>query len=264
MIVDCITFNGEFDLLELRLNILDRWVDQFIICEAQTTFSGNPKPLYFDTYKERYHTFLPKIKYYVIPEDYTVDETRKAQESPNTQGALHWQREFLQKESIKDALLHLDTEDIVYIGDCDEIWDTKFDGCEGVNKLKLKVYSYYLDNRSTEDFHGTIVAKYKDIRDECLNHLRSTNHVKTEDCFGWHFTNMGGYYEVKRKLEDSYTHETYAHPSIMNNLEYNVSNRKDFLGRHIDFYISEQEWPQYLKDNREEYQHLLYGSITEL
>ena len=43
MIYDCFIFNNEVELLELRLNILDPYVDKFVLTEGDTTFSGLPK-----------------------------------------------------------------------------------------------------------------------------------------------------------------------------------------------------------------------------
>lgn len=261
MIVDVFTFNGEVDLLELRLNMLDPYVDQFIIVEAPTTFSGLMKPLYFEKYQDRFEKFWDKIIYHIIDEQYTGDEIREAEESPNTIGAKHWVHEFLIKESIKKALIHLDDNDIVIIGDVDEIPDirllsqTKFKTYPV--KLKLKVYSYYLNNRSDEEFWGPILAPYKDIKGKCLNHLRNNSVERNTTVeYGWHFTSIGGYEEVLRKLTDSYTHETYASPWVIDNLEYNIAERKDFLGRNFTYTLSEEEWPQYLKDNKNKYLHL--------
>lgn len=258
MVVDVFTFNGEYDLLEIRLNILGDYVDQFIIVEAPTTFSGKQKPLYYELQKERYKQWHNKIKYFVIDENYTEEEIKQAEESPNTIGASHWRREFLQKESIKKALTHLQDDDIVFIGDVDEIW---MPGCSYVGepqKLKLDVYSYYLNNHSSEDFWGTILAKYKDIKDVCLNHLR-TNAIKSISLFGWHFTSMGGLEEVRRKLSDSYTEESYWNKEVQDNLE-ERHGKKDFLGRNFTYTIDESDWHQYLKDNREKYIHLCANS----
>jgi len=47
MIVDCFTYAGEADLLEIRFNILDEFVDRFVIAESPLCFSGLPKPLSF-------------------------------------------------------------------------------------------------------------------------------------------------------------------------------------------------------------------------
>lgn len=47
-IFDCFTFNGEHELLWLRLRALQGVVDYVVIAEATRTFTGKPKPLRFD------------------------------------------------------------------------------------------------------------------------------------------------------------------------------------------------------------------------
>lgn len=145
MIISAFTYNGEKDILDIHLNVLKNYVDQFIICEAPTTFSGKPKPLYFKEVEHLYTDF--PIKYYVIDEN-DPELWEMARNSPNTQGAEHWKREFVHKESIKKALTHLQDDDVVFIGDVDEIWDTDIiaDGkvyLQLPSKLKLKVFTYY-------------------------------------------------------------------------------------------------------------------------
>lgn len=246
-VIDCITFNGEHDLFEIRYSILKDYVDQFIVCEARTTFSGKPKELTFDVKK------YPDVKYFIIPENYTEDEKRLAEESPNTIGAEHWKREFLQKESIKKALTHLDNDDIVYISDCDEIYEPII--AYQPTKLRHKVYTYYLNNRSSEDFWGTLVCRYEYIKENCLNHLRSTNHYKSLIEYGWHFTSLKD--GLRQKLLDSYTEESYATPEVMARLDKNIENSKDFLGRDFKYRLDESDWPAYLKQNRHKYKHLI-------
>ena len=46
-IFDCFIFNHEVELLEIRLNILNDYVDKFIITEGDMTFSGLPKESHF-------------------------------------------------------------------------------------------------------------------------------------------------------------------------------------------------------------------------
>jgi beta-1,4-mannosyl-glycoprotein beta-1,4-N-acetylglucosaminyltransferase len=262
-IIDVVTFNGEMDLLEIRLNVLNEYVDQFIIVEAPTTFSGKPKPLYFEIFLKGVQEgiynitaeMLEKIKYYVINENYTKKEIKQAKESPNTQGAEHWKHEFLQKESIKKALTHLDDNDLVFIGDMDEIWDKNALDIDRHQKLALRVYSYYLNNRSSEMFWGTLMTYYGNIKNECLNHAR-TNASCTSNFYGWHFTSMGGYEQVKRKLEDSYTEESYASPDVMNSLETNIEEKKDFLGRPFSYTLDETDLPSYIISNKQRYEHL--------
>src|SRR3990167_762313 len=243
MIVDVITFNGESELFEIRYNVLKDFVDEFRVIEFDKTFSGKPKESAFNQH-------YAKVKHYIHSEDI-------------------WgkYKELAQKESVKDALGGIKDEDIVFIGDCDEIWDTRC--LKSLNelcnlgipvKLKLRVYSYYLNNLSNEQFWGTIIAKYKDIKDECLNHARSFNCFKSSDYFGWHFTSMGGHENVKKKLTDSYTNESYATSQVLNNLESNINRNSDFLGREFTYKTDESEWPQELKENKEKYKHLLKAS----
>ena len=253
MVIDCITFNGESELFEIRYNILRDFVDEFRVIEFDKTFSGKPKsPLFAQNW--------PKVKSYFITEDVWSKYEELAKSSPNSnygQGAEHWIREFCQKESIKDCLTDLKDNDKVFIGDCDEIWMPESLGLlKEPAKLKLKVYSYFLNNCSTEEFWGTIVAQYKDIKDECLNHLR-TNLPKTTYDMGWHFTSMGGHENVKKKLTDSYTSDSYANDQVLNNLEHNIKESKDFLGRNFEYKISEESWPKYLKENKDKYKNLL-------
>lgn len=262
MIVDLTTFNGEYDLFDLRYNILKDHVDEFIVCEFPTTFSGKEKPRYTNTeMADKY----PKATFkYRINDIYPEEDIELAETSSNTMGAAHWKHEFLQKENIKYAIDHLNDDDIVFIGDVDEIWEygrmftSEYAGLppDLVMKLRLKVYTYWLNNRSSEDFYGPIVTRYKNIKNSCLNHLRSTEHSKNSSYHGWHFTSMGGAGALTKKLTDSYTQESYATPQVLENVAYNIENQKDFLGRDFTYKLDESEWPDFLKRNRSKYEHL--------
>lgn len=263
-IYDIFTYNGEADILEIRLNILKDGVDQFIIVEAPTTFSGLKKPLYFQEQKERFRHFLGKIKYFVI-DDYPNDKEllKLADSSSNVpkNGPEHWRREFYQKESIKKALTHLQDEDICFIGDVDEIWNpevlidyTKDD----IFKLKQQVYAYYLNYKSNEPWAGTLVTKYKNIKKSCLNHLRTKGKTKYFyiENGGWHFTSMGGIDEVRRKLNDSYTKDSYNTNEVQEKLEERFG-KKDYIGRSkFKFSTDEKDLPRYILDNKGKYRKL--------
>src|SRR5581483_10986722 len=144
-IIDTFLYNGERDVLKLHFEILNPYVDRFIICEAKTTFSGFKKPLYFSEHVNSFKKFWNKIDYYIINERYSFKEIELAETSPNTKGAHHWKNEFLQKESILKALKKYNVRDdyIVYIGDTDEVWEPY--GGELPAKLKLRVYAYNLN-----------------------------------------------------------------------------------------------------------------------
>lgn len=74
MVYDCIPFFNELDILNLRLHILDPYVDRFIIEESTRTFSGEPKELCFEKNREMFREFLPKIDYVVVADDVMMEE----------------------------------------------------------------------------------------------------------------------------------------------------------------------------------------------
>ena len=66
-------FFDEEMLLDLRLNIMNKHVDKFVITEATYMHSGKPKKLIFDINK--FSKFKDKIIYYVVDKVPTNIET---------------------------------------------------------------------------------------------------------------------------------------------------------------------------------------------
>ncbi len=272
---DVFTFFNEFDLLEMRLNILDPYVDYFIIVESTETFSGLSKPLYYAENKDRFKQWHHKIIHHVI-DDTPIDRADLEKRfHPNTdilerqiiedaltsdnvpENQIHWLKEFYQKENIKKALNGLRDNDICFVGDVDEIWnpDVLIDYRRNdIFKLKQKVYAYYLNNRSSEPWAGTLITKYINIKRNCLNHLRTkskTRYTYINDG-GWHFTNQGGANQIRKKLE-SYGHQEFNNNTIKSQIEQHMRDNKDFVGRNFTFWTDETELPQYLIENKEKY-----------
>lgn len=240
MVYDCFTFFNELDLLEIRLNILDPYVDKFVICESNYTFSCKPKPLYYAENKERFKKWEHKIIHHVVG-GICLD-------NPFEQAGY-------QKDAIRDTLKDCNPEDIIYFGDVDEIWTPQTE--EG--KLEQLNYCYYLNNRSSEKWQGTNVCKYKNLPN--LNVLRA-DHTNILQNGGWHFTNMGGYEQILKKL-DAYDHqemnteENRANiKARMENGEDYVGRRRDWLGQPFEMWIDEVDLPKYLLDNRDTWRHL--------
>lgn len=232
-------------------------VDQFIIVESRQTFSGLPKPIYTELSDTHFYDRIdtwPKVSLFTDEGNYTDEEVQKALESPYTGGIERWVLEYLQKEQLARALEGYDDEDIIYIGDVDEIWEYREPN--GIEKLKLRVYAYWLNFRSTEQFWGTIRCQYKDIKGQCLNDIRNNLTYRTEDYQGWHFTNQGGMEALKKKITDQYNQEVFNSTLIHELMPQNFGIR-DFIGRDFTFTEDENEWPEYLKINREQYKHLL-------
>ncbi len=278
-IYDVFAFFNELDLLEIRLNILDDYVDYFVIVEATETFSGHPKPLYFAENKERYKKWEHKIIHYVVdtvPRD--ENEMRQRLLNPNinllekqtinyilqsnTVGldVTHWFKEFYIKESIKKALVNLNDNDICYISDLDEIWNPELIidySKDDVFKPRQEAYVYYLNNRSDEHWRGwtgTTVTKYKNIKNSCLCYLLKNGATKQIGLKngGWHFTFQGGAEGAKRKIEES-NHPWYKAEATLPNLETRVLENRDYKGRNFKFWVDEQNLPKYLIENKEKY-----------
>ena len=63
-IYDCFQFFNEEHILDLRLNILNEFVDFFVMVESTTDHQGNPKKLNFDL--KKFIKITNKIKYIVV------------------------------------------------------------------------------------------------------------------------------------------------------------------------------------------------------
>ena len=233
MVIDLFYFNGELDMLEIRLNLLNEKVDQFIIVEAKTTFSGVPKELSYFNNAHRFEKWADKILYYVVEE--TQELYEMAKNSPNTGAGEHyWVREFVQKESAKHALQGLQDEDVVFISDVDEVWNMDTNIGDAIYKPKQLPYLYYLNNRTDEDWlgwTGTVCTKYKNIKNACINHLRTdsmTEYVVIENG-GWHFNSIGG----KQFKKDLFKHPVYEDNGVWNNREVNMRLEEDDLPEFI-------------------------------
>lgn len=257
MVYDCFCYNGEADILEMRLNILDPYVDYFVLGEAAITFSSMAKPLYFELQKERFKKFLPKIRYQVVENYYSAPLLRiMAQQMDFNTTSYPFLMAFYQKEYLQAGLEDAQPTDTVYYGDVDEIW-TPQQVQEEPAKLEQLVYSMYLNRRSEEPWRGTAIATAAKVKQYGLSQIRLKS-TQTHKNGGWHFTNMGGLDELKRKIA-SYDHQEVNTSLYLDKLEERYKAGTDFLGRNHKHFTDESEWPQYLKDNRQKYAHLLYG-----
>jgi len=243
MTYDCFCFFNELDLLEIRLNILDPHVDRFVIVESRETFSGKEKPLCLMENIGRFSKWKDKITHLIV-DRYDAENS--------------FERARLQKEMLREGLRGASDDDTVYYGDLDEIWNPKPVVDDRVYSLRQLNYCYFLNNRSSEEWVGTIVGKWGTVKTKPLAHWRA-NHENVLDDGGFHFTNMGGAEQIRRKL-DSYDHQEYNHADIKEDIEYRMENGEDYVGRKLDwqgkpfsFRIDESELPKYIIDNKQKY-----------
>ena len=107
MIIDAFIMNDELDLLELRLGQLDSVVDYFVFVEADRTFMGTSKPLYYQDNKQLFSKWHGKIKHAVCP--------------PSQAGS--WEFEKVQREVLVNMIhsLNPSEDDTLSFSDLDEI-----------------------------------------------------------------------------------------------------------------------------------------------
>ena len=79
---DCFQFFNEFDLLEIRLDLLYEYVDYFVISETNRTHSNISKPFYFEENKHLFEKYMDKIIH--IKEDYPEDILHFNKKEENT------------------------------------------------------------------------------------------------------------------------------------------------------------------------------------
>lgn len=246
MKIDLFYILNEIDLIEVRFNILDPYVDKFIVVEATETFSGYPKDPIFNLEDPRWAKWKHKIDYYLV-DDFPLDKEiyDMAMASPTTGAKEHyWVREFYIKESARKALEKYADDDIVFISDCDEIWEYRFEydpvGDE-VFKPKQKPYLYYFNQRTDEDWlgwTGTTVCRNETIKNGVINHIRNDELQEyiVVPSGGWHFNSIGG---KERKVNAS------KHPI--------VNMQMDWDRREVNMRKDEEGLPRFLIDNKDKY-----------
>ena len=138
---DCTTYYDEELIIDLRLNMLNQYVDKFIICEAKFSHSGRKKKLNFDINK--FSKFKDKIEYVVIenePEGLVYENDDKKKESHLNWRSNSVKRIAFQRNKLFDAVNEITNEnDYIMYSDNDEIpnldlFDSK------INKSKITIF----------------------------------------------------------------------------------------------------------------------------
>ncbi|CAA0819925.1 beta-1-4-N-acetylglucosaminyltransferase family protein [Striga hermonthica] len=137
-VFDAIIFSNELDLLEIRWNELRPYVAKFVVLEANTTFTGIPKPLYFSRNRRRFSNFDNMVVHGVFPG--RVGSGRDPFRLESEQRVA--MNELLRRAGIADG-------DLVIMSDADEIPSPHTvkllqwcDGFPPVLHLQLRNYMY--------------------------------------------------------------------------------------------------------------------------
>ena len=227
-IYDCFMFSDEKMILDIRLNVLNDFIDHFIIVESKYKHNGDVKNKFFDI--NLHSKFKNKITYiYLDKEPEGLLSTGiKNDEKKKNEIILHntYLRENHQRNTINEGLIKASDEDLVIISDIDEIPNLKNVNFKKKDKIfifKQKMFYYKLNLFYKElVWTGTRACKKNKLKspqwlrnvknkkypfwrfDTLFSNNKYTNINFVEDG-GWHFTNMKNPEEIFVKL-NSFLH----------------------------------------------------------
>lgn len=288
-IFDTFLFYNELELLELRLNTLDSVVDHFVITEANVTFSGKPKPLYFAENRARFKKFEGKIIHNVIkttpnsfefftpPNEYytcrDISYPHKSGGVPLSKLNLNFQREVFQRDSVVNGLLPFAlSEDLIMISDLDEIPNPLAVQQVIDSFLPGTIYNfcqmwcmYYFNVTCINEWFGTRICSFATLKGRSIDLMRYHLESRSEqpgpivENGGWHFSFLGGQQRVREKLA-AYAYQGRRSKFFLQildklfpqRIEKKIEKNLDIFntGRHFNIVDLDEKFPTYLLRNR--------------
>lgn len=244
MIYDCFLYNGEKELLEIRLNEFLNCNDPVvhILVEAAYTHTGIKKPLYFDSYKEEFQEW-PIVS--IVVEQFP--ETTNPRE-----------REEYQRNMIKGALKFMvpSNDATIILSDVDEIISHKvLDNLslkDGFAALMLDKFGYYLNMlEEKQSWDRARVFKYSYLNDKTPEEIRNSGYPQVIPNAGWHFSYLHNRAEEKLK---SYSHVELNIPESIRS----INDFKNFWnGIELKEIPIDKSFPEHVINNIDKFKHLI-------
>ena len=228
-IFDCFMYFDEELVLDLRLNILNEYVDYFVIVESKYTHKGEYRNLRFD--KQKFKKFEKKIIYLVYDEHPKEIENIFNNDNDDEKSRKYilnaLRRENSQRNFILNGLKTAEKNDYILISDVDEI--PNLVNTQLINiKEKIIFFKqdmfYYKFNLKLPNLKwtGTKACKKKYLKSpQWLRNIKDKkypfyrldiyfsnnkyNDVKIIRDGGWHFSNIKTAEQIEHKLK-SYLH----------------------------------------------------------
>jgi len=283
-IIDSILFFNELDLLELRFNILNNYVDYFVISESTKTHSGKLKPLYYYENKDRFKKFNHKIIHNII--DYEDDEINdistgnrfhtKLDDIDVNSGlkfseiSIGYLRSLFERDCTVYGLLQirpkLNDSDIIISSDADEIINPDLlQRVSWINPSKLYVclqnaYFYKLNYLYYNNWRGSRVTSWKMIKSTSINNLRDQSNSKAIPVKngGWHWSWLGDSMNFREKLL-AQSEEESATKTNLSQIEDRINKGLDPIGRSLQLKSVpiDESFPKYLLANINRYRRFV-------
>ncbi len=229
-IYDCFIYFDEELLLDIRFNILDKFVDKFVIVESKFSHRGETRKPNFNI--KKFEKFKSKIEYILLednPKD--LNNIKKDDSQINEKIIINGNlREFYQRNSISKGLYDAKDEDLIIISDVDEIPNLEnidFDKINYSPCLFNQIFCCYkLNLYSKMRWCGSrMIRKKKLISPQWLRDIKDRNYPKWRiDTYfskkkhnninffergGWHFSYLKKPTGVEKKLKSIRHHIEY-------------------------------------------------------
>jgi len=248
-------------------------VDYFVLVEATKTHTGNPKRLYYQDNQKRFAGYEDQIVHVIVDNmPISPDEIQASLSSKDREWILtgyqtedNWVRERFQRNMIMEGLKYANPEDMIIIGDADEIvkasavdWAEK-NIQNGSIAVGQTMYSYYLNVRSISiTWWGSKIIQKKNISTPSEDRFH-TPHPQTIENGGWHFNFMGDADAIRYKMR-SYAHQEFNTLDNLFKVDERLSKLQDVLGRQDRYEVVplDNTFPQYILDNQDKFSHLIY------
>jgi len=287
-------FFDEEMILDLRLNVMNKYVDKFIINEATYMHSGKPKKLNFNI--NQFSKFKDKIIYNVIEKKPNDIETIDEKDNFHTRGRklIHnsIKRENYQRDEAKKFLKDLQDEDLIIINDIDEIPNLNKINFKNINNkiiiFKQKIF-YYKFNLLYENlmWYGSRACKKKNFispqwlrnakykkyplwRFDILFSKKKYNNIHYVEDGGWHFTNIKSPEDLEKKFSNFLHHQEYEASGLkLENIKEMIRNKKIIYDLDVDQKdykwqgikklnkVALSEMPEYLSSNYKKFSNWL-------
>ena len=289
-IFDCTTFFDENLMLEVRFNILNKYVDKFVVAESKYSHSGDKKKLNFDI--KKFYEFKKKIIYLPI-ENEPSDVIYQSENNVVFEKDIDMRKNSIkriahQRNKLTDCLTEANEDDYIFYSDNDEIPNFESINFEN-NKNKILIFKqklfYYKFNLFFDriSWFGTKGCKKKDLLSlSWLRNVKSKKYpiyrldtifskikymnIKIIENGGWHFSQLKTPKDIEIKLLNGEQHAEFKQSG--KNLEYitDLVKRKsidyDHKAKSKDYKYSNEfklktvsidNMPLYLKKNINKY-----------
>jgi len=285
-IYDCFMYYDEDLLLDIRLNVLDKYVKKFVITEATYTHNGSKKKLNFNI--QNFIKFKDKIEYIIVdqqPPNIKKINKNDAPEISEEKLILNGMaRDYYQRECLKKGLKNLDKDDLIIISDLDEI--PNLENLK-INEVKNNIVIfqqkmfYYKLNLLYDEFiwAGSKAVKYKNfVSPQWLRNIKSKkysfwrldvlfskkkysnlNYIKNG---GWHFTCIRTPEDLEKKLLNFAHHYEFEQSGLkLTDLKKLIKEKRvmydhsvdqtgyKWSGKSILKTVNNNELPLYIRNN---------------